>query len=184
MGEKRKIWFRRGSVAAKIAWIHETDQGLYLGPSSGLAGVHFSYHQDGKRHLTTGPVNHFTTSKPYDRPLLRVENHANVGGFGVAHSDLRWIERSSFRKSDLPVDFDEAIRTDLSFMVTLHLCVSEQVDSFLASIRSLGDTCKDSSTTFDLAHFPHMKGVVQLQYHTRPIQPPQPTTDSGAVSRG
>ena len=163
---KRKIWLRRGPRAARVVWVHETDQGLYIGPSVELKSVHYSYHQDGRNHLTYAPGQHFTHRSIKDSPLSSVTEHANVGGFSVEPSKLQWEERSSFRKDDVVIDYDTAARSDLALLVSLHVCVGSRLSKFVDSIRSLGPTCKDCCTSFDLSQFPHLKGIVQIQYHT------------------
>lgn len=163
---KRRIWLRSGSLAAKAAWITETDQGLYIGPSVELKCVHFSYHQDGQRHLTTASGKHYNRRGGKDRPLRSINDHGNVGGFTVEQSKLEWLERATFRKNDIVIDHDAAARSDLPLLVSLHVCESSRRTSFTDSIRSLGPECKESCVSFDLTLFPNLVGIVQIQYHT------------------
>lgn len=178
---KRKIWLRDGSRAAKAVWITETDQGLYIGPSADLKSVHFSYHQDGQRHLTTASRQHFSHRSSKDTALSAVPKHGNVGSFSVEPLKLQWEERASFRKDDVVIDYDTAARIDLPLLVSLHICTGPHLSSFVDSIRSLGPTCKDVCTSFDLPLFPNLKGIVQIQYHTHAVKK-EPNSE-GRVTR-
>jgi hypothetical protein len=171
---KKRIWLRDGPRAAKAVWITETDQGLYVGPSVELKGVHFSYHQDGRRHLTNAAGDHFTHRSSNDRPLSAVVDHGNVGGFSVEPSKLQWVERASFRGDDLVIDYDAETRSDLPLVVSLHICESSNLAAFTDSIRSLGAGCKDICINFDLPLFPNLRGIVQIQYHTHVKNGPKP----------
>jgi hypothetical protein len=163
---KRRIWLRSGSRAAKAVWVTETDQGLYIGPSVDLKIVHFSYHQDGQRHLTNAGGKHFNPSDGKDRPLHSISDHGNVGGFSVEPSKLEWQERSTFRKDDVVIDCDVATRSDLPLLVSLHVCERSRVASLTEAIRSLGPTCRDTCVSFDLPLYPTLNGIIHIQYNT------------------
>lgn len=165
---KRIIWFRDGALVAKIGWINETDQGVYIGPSGALKTLHYSYHQDGRRHLTNAKGRHFSRTGVNDTALHTIRDHRNVGGFSVEPSELVWMKPSVLRKDDLFLAYDRLMRSDLPLLVSLHLCTPSHLPTFVASIRSAGAGHKDAHEEFALTLFPHLKGIFHLQYHTAP----------------
>jgi hypothetical protein len=165
-GMKRRVWLRIESLAAKVAWVEEAASGLCIGPSVWLPGVHYSYHDTGRRHLTFAARRHHTFRPENDARLNVVAEHRNVGGFGIDAKELRWIERSSFSERDLILDCDPRIRRDLGVMISLQVSARAHQVEFRERIRSLGATCRDATVTFELGFFPHLVGIVQVQYHT------------------
>jgi hypothetical protein len=162
---RRKVWLRIQSQAAKVAWVKEAASGLYIGPSVWLPRTHYSYHGGGRRHLTLASGRHHPLAKQNCAPLNIITTHQNVGGFGIDAEELQWIEQSSFLERDIILDCDPRIRGDLGLVIALHVATRAHQVEFQEQIRSMGTTCCDTTVGFHLEFFPHLVGIVQVQYH-------------------
>ena len=159
-----KVFLEVHGGSAPIARISESRSGVYILPGPLATAYHFSYHQDGRRHLKIEPDIELTHERQNDLAIRAIEVSRNVGGFGFSLNDLNWSPESCAGVDDIIIKIDSPVRRDLDLFISLSICRTELLASVVQSMRSGGLSHRDICTTGRLNIFVNHSFIIQLQY--------------------
>jgi len=159
------VCFSSSKDTHRVLWASESKSGLYVGLFNGSVDTHYSYHQDGTRHLRIARSHH---QRWKDAPL---SSHSGVKQLMHGHIPISQAEterrpkHSSAAREDLILVQDTQFSGFSSMAVDVWLADSRNEPS----LRQISETAHlrsgyvvVSSRTWDLDCFPNLKFTIAV----------------------